>query len=454
MIAFIFSICHPGLTKIFRLAGTADPVAVKFKKKRQTNEISIFRLKLNVLSQYSNMRSGFAILIFNFIFCSGYSQDTVARIDSLMKSLYQPGEPGAVIAIEAHQKPIFKKGYGVTDLASGNPVSANDNFNIGSLTKQFTAFAVLQLYYGGKFSLSDTIGRFFKLNSPLSAITIGQLLNHSSGLPDHYGFTDTNKIKHATDADVLKALQSADSLYFISGTRYRYSNSAYCLLGLLIEKISGISYSSFVEQNIFAPLGISGATVFKLNRPITRRVTGYTKTKNGDFIKSDAEESIFFSTEADGGIYMSMNNYMKWCAAMESGAFSTTPARRRAWQGQTLVDTLHSLWYGCGWFIREQPGYPRSIYHTGFNGGFETVVFMIPALDYRISIFSNRNDLDLEDLITRINGILSIPDNSFIKSGPLESFIHSWPIFAPCKETRLFSTSFKKNLNGRGAALN
>jgi D-alanyl-D-alanine carboxypeptidase len=400
------------------------------------------------------MRAGFLVLIFHLICFSGYSQEPVNRIDSLMKSLYMPGEPGAVIAIESHDKTIFKKGYGLSNLPSGNPISADDNFNIGSLTKQFTAFAVLQLYYKGKFSLSDTIGKFLKLKSPLSAITISQLLSHSSGLPDHYGFTDTNKIKHATDADVLKALQSADSLYFISGTRYRYSNSAYCLLGLLIEKISGISYSSFIQRNIFMPLGIFGATVFKQNRRITRRVTGYTKTKTGNFIKSDAEESIFFSTEADGGIYMSMDDYMKWCAAMESGVYSAVPARRRAWREQTLVDTPRSLWYGCGWFIRDPAGLPESIYHSGFNGGFETVVFMIPALDYRIAIFSNRNDMDLEDLVIRINGILSIPDNSFIKSGPLESFIHSWPIFAPCKETSSYSTLFKKNLNARGAVLN
>jgi hypothetical protein len=97
---------------------------------------------------------------------------------------------------------------------------------------------------------------------------------------------------------------------------------------------------------------------------------------------------------------------------------------------------------------------PVIIYHTGFNGGFRTVVFMIPSQEYCISIFSNRSDIDLENLVTQINNILSIEDNSFIKSGPLESFIHSWPIFAPCKETRSFSTSFKKNLNAKGMVLN
>ena len=335
------------------------------------------------------------------------------------------------------------------------PISADDNFNIGSLTKQFTAYALLDLYYKGKFSLTDSIGKFFKLPVPLSGIRISQLLSHSSGIPDHYHFTDTNKIKHATDKDVLVALQNADSLYFVSGTHYRYSNTAYCLLGLLIEKLSGMSYPAYLQQEIFAPLGIRNATVFQINQPISKRVVGYEPAKNGKYIRSDAGESIFFSTEADGGIYISMNNYLKWCEAIETGKFSNTNMIRYSWKGHTPVESHSGLWYGCGWFIQQPTEKsPEIIYHTGFNGGFTTVVLMIPSLEYCISIFSNRPDIDLENLVARINSILSIPDNSFIKSGPLESFNNSWPIFAPCKETSLFSTSFRKNLNASDMALN
>jgi D-alanyl-D-alanine carboxypeptidase len=434
----------------------ADPVAVKFKKNNQTNENSIFCLKLNVPSQFINMKLPFLLLIFHFIIVDGFSQSEVKRIDSLMKSWYQPDEPGAVIAIEQHHKIIFKKSYGLADLVSRRPISADDNFNIGSLTKQFTAYALLELCSAGKFSLTDTLGKFFKLPGPLAAIRISYLLCHASGIPDHYNLTDTNKVKHATDQDVLESLQNADSLYFISGTHYRYSNTGYCLLGLLIEKLSGMSYPAFLLQQIFGPLGIRDATVFRINKSISRRVIGYDPAKNGKFIKSDAGESIFFSTEADGGIYMSMNNYMKWCEAIETGKFTNTNMIHYSWQGHIYVGTHQGLWYGCGWFIQQtnNGSHPEIIYHTGFNGGFRTVVFMVPSQEYCISIFSNRSDKDLEDLVSRINNILSMDNNSFIKSGPLESFIHSWPIFAPCKETRLFSTSFKKNLNAKDMALN
>ncbi|HEV3221876.1 MAG TPA: serine hydrolase domain-containing protein [Puia sp.] len=402
------------------------------------------------------MKTLFPLLLLHFIFISGFGQSAVNRIDSLMKSLYQDNSPGAVIAIEHHHKIILKKGYGLTDIISQRPISADDNFNIGSLTKQFTAYALLDLYYKGKFSINDTIGKFFKLPAPLAGIRINHLLCHASGIPDHYNLTDTNKVKHATDKDVLVALQGADSLYFISGTRYRYSNTAYCLLGLLIEKLSGMTYPDYLQKQIFGPLGIRDATVFQINRPIPRRVTGYDLAKNGKFIRSDAGESIFFSTEADGGIYISMNNYMKWCEAIETGKFSHTNMIHYSWQGHTYIGTHRGLWYGCGWFIQKSNDGPPPgiIYHTGFNGGFRTVIFMIPSQEYCISMFSNRSDIDLEILVSRINNILSVDDNSFIKSGPLESFIHSWPIFAPCKETRSFSTSFKKNLNAKDMALN
>jgi len=400
------------------------------------------------------MKFRFLILISLFSCIYVFGQSPFNQIDSLMNSYYKPTDPGAVIAITLNQVILFKKSYGLADLVSRKPITADDNFNIGSLTKQFTAFALLDLYYKGKCSLNDSIGKYFKLPAALASVRIGQLLSHSSGIPDHYAFTDTTKVKHATDKDALAAIQKADTGYFPSGTRYRYSNTAYCLLGMLIEKLSGLSYPVYLRQVIFGPLDIRDATVFQYNKPIKGRVTGYDQHSDGKFVRSDADESIFFSTEADGGLYMSMNNYLKWCAAIESGEFCSTPMIRKSWQGQTEIDSARSVWYGCGWFVRQAAGAPKAVYHTGFNGGFRTVVFMIPAQDYCISIFSNRSGIDLEELVSRINNILTIADNSFIKSGPLESFIRRWPNFEPCKETSSFSTSSKKNLNVRDMALN
>jgi len=400
------------------------------------------------------MRNYWLIFAFIVFFVPAFSQSVSTQIDSLMNVYYKPDLPGAVIAVEQNNKTVFKKGYGKSSLVSGLSITADNNFNIGSLTKQFTAYAVLDLLYKGKFSMNDSIGKFLKLPYPVSSVRIMQLLSHCSGIPDHYGFVDTGKVKHATDYDVMVAMQKANSLYFSPGKHYRYSNTGYCLLGMLIEKLSGMSYGDYLQKNIFMPIGINDAMVFQFGHPISNKVTGYELSPEGKFVRSEEDESVFFSTEADGGVYISMNNYMKWCRAIESGKYSNTPMIRNAWQGQTLVDTVKRLWYGNGWFIQQPAGAKKIVYHTGFNGGFRTVVFMIPSVDYCISIFSNRGDIDLEELVSQVNQILGVTDNSFIKSGPLESFIHSWPIFAPCKETSLFSTLFTRNLNGKDMVLN
>ncbi len=113
------------------------------------------------------MKVLYPLLIFQSIFFRGFGQSDINQIDSLMKSWYQPHCPGAVIAIELHHNIIFKKGYGLADISSQRRITADDNFNIGSLTKQFTSYALLDLFYKGKFSLNDSIGRFFKLPAPL-----------------------------------------------------------------------------------------------------------------------------------------------------------------------------------------------------------------------------------------------------------------------------------------------
>jgi CubicO group peptidase (beta-lactamase class C family) len=136
---------------------------------------------------------------------------------------------------------IFKNSYGLADLETKTNLNSTTNFNIGSLTKQFTAFAILQLVESKKLSLDDHLDKFFPgLNKKVAeTITIKELLTHSSGLIDHYDLCDTKTMKHAHINDVLNAIKNTDSTYFVPGSHFRYSNTAYCLLSLIIEKISG-----------------------------------------------------------------------------------------------------------------------------------------------------------------------------------------------------------------------
>ena len=129
---------------------------------------------------------------------------------------------------------------GLLILKQKQSLNSKTNFNIGSLTKQFTAFAILQLAESKKLSLDDHLNKFFpRLDKKVAeTVTVKELLTHSSGIIDHYDLTNTKNMKHAHIDDVLKAIKNTDSTYFVPGSHFRYSNTAYCLLSLIIEKVS------------------------------------------------------------------------------------------------------------------------------------------------------------------------------------------------------------------------
>ena len=373
-------------------------------------------------------------LLWVFPLCSLFSQSNLKRIDSLLRFTYHNDEPGASVAILKKGKLVFQKAYGLSDMQTKELNKISSNFNIGSLTKQFTAFGILQLAAKNKLSLSDKLIRFFPDFNPHigNEVTIQELLTHSSGIIDHYAFVDTNKIKHATDKDVLDAVKHIDSTYFVPGTQFRYSNTAYCLLAIIIEKRSGLSYADYIKKNIFEPLSMNHSQVLQIGRPINQDALGYD-TLDGHFKKLDAAESIFFSTEGDGGIYTSTGDYLKWFRSLQSGKLLNRKWVEETRSAQFPVNRANQLSYGYGWFINEKYD-DKAVYHTGSNGGFRSIAFSIPSKNYLLVIFSNRTGIELENLVEEINKILRVTGKTYTKVDPLESFNNSSLIFAPCKE--------------------
>lgn len=364
-----------------------------------------------------------SFLFFNSVF----AQSIPGRLDSLFKTIYQEEKPGAMIAITQQHQTVFKRAYGAANLKTKEKIEESTNLNIGSLTKQFTAYCILDLAAKGKLSLDDKLIKFFPDFNPKIAntITIRQLLTHSSGITDHYDHTDTSEIKHAVDKDVLFAIKNVETTYFTPGERYRYSNTAYCLLALVIEKISGSSYADFVQKNIFEPLGMNHSTVLRIGSSIYHRAFGYTvKESPGgqkQFELLDVDQSIFFSTEGDGGIYTSMEDYLKWCDAWENGNKLNREIIKKAQSSHMRIDSANKLSYGYGWFVSEK-NKKKTVYHTGSNGGFRAISFFIPTRSYHVIIFSNRDDIDLEELLQKINNIVGISNRSFTKIESLVSF--------------------------------
>ncbi len=344
-----------------------------------------------------------------------YAQYESARIDSLLSSLYPSGRPGAAVAVIKNGEVVFKKGYGVTDIDSKKTISPTTNFNICSMTKQFTAYGILQLQQQGTLTLNDRISKYFPdfIPNVAKSITVRQLLTHSSGLVDHYSYVDKKLYSEFWDKDVLNAVQSVDTLYFKSGSHYRYSNTAFCLLSLIIEKLSGKSCPAYVRESIFEPLGMTRSDVIHPGFTISDRALGY-ECEHDTFTIADARESLFFSTNGDGGIYTSIDDYLKWIKAIQQKKVLDPRLVQEAQSSQFVIDTARNISYGYGWFVAGS-GKSQLIYHTGSNGGFRTIVFTKPSEDYAVVIFSNRTGIDLEDLVRLINKIYGIDDKAFVK---------------------------------------
>jgi CubicO group peptidase (beta-lactamase class C family) len=360
------------------------------------------------------------------LYCQGYTR----RIDSLLRTYYNENEPGAMVLISLNNTIIFKKGYGVANKITREKINSSTNFNIGSLTKQFTAFCIVQLAEKKQLSLQDKLIQYFPdFNTKTgNLISIQQLLTHSSGITDHYAFTDTSIVKHAADKDVLNAVKNTDSTYFTPGTQYRYSNTAYCLLALIIEKVSGISYNDYIKKNIFNPLSMQHSTVLQTGTPIYKSAYGYDYDSSKHvFSKLDADESIFFSTEGDGGIYTSVDEYLHWYQSLQHPSATTKNIVQKARSPQFMIDRASKLSYGYGWFVSEKET-DKAVYHTGSNGGFRAIVFTIPSKNYIVVILSNRTGNDLEKILQEINKIAGVTNNSFTKIEALVSFINSSPV--------------------------
>lgn len=350
-----------------------------------------------------------------------FPQQEKKSLDSLFSAVYAEDNPGVAVAILKNGKVFFEKGYGLAEVDSKRKITLSTNFNIGSLTKQFTAYSTLKLAIEKEFTLDDKIEKFFPDFNPKSAsqVTVRNLLTHTSGIVEHYDYVNRSLFTEFWDKDVLNAIQSVDSIYFQAGTGYRYSNAAFCLLSLIIEHASGKTYPEYLRDHIFKPLGMSKSTVIHPDCLIQERAMGY-ESENGIYKVADAEESLFFTTMGDGGIYTSVRDYLKWISAILDGKGLDHNLISEAMSPQFPVDRKRDLSYGFGWYVAGSEE-KRVVYHTGSNGGFRAIVFMKPSEKYAVVVFSNRTGIDLEELVHQINRILGIDDKAFSK---LESLIN------------------------------
>lgn len=323
-----------------------------------------------------------------WLFCTLRSDaQLVKKLDSLL--FQQPrDQPGFALLIEQDGKVLYNRQVGLAVLEGAKQIEAATNFRMASITKQFTAMAILLLEKNHQLSVNDAICKWFPgLPAGVgSRVHISHLLTHSSGILDYEELMPASQTRQLLDADVLQLLQSHDTTYFTPGTQFRYSNSGFCLLALIIEKVSHQPYAAFIKQKIFTPLQMNESVVYEDGQPIAHRAMGYAKDSVGTIVPSD--QSVTSATKGDGGVYTSIKDYYKWIKALQRGELLNVSEMMR--QLHFAAADITNAFYSAGWFYTSNR--PVVWFHSGSTCGFNNYVINIPSQKTAIVFFSNMAD--------------------------------------------------------------
>jgi CubicO group peptidase (beta-lactamase class C family) len=300
--------------------------------------------------------------------CATGGGDLTNEVDALMRE-YDGAVPGASVLVIHNGKPVIRKAYGLANVEAGVQATPATNYRLASVTKQFTAAAILALADDGKLSLDDSAKKWLP-SLPQGHVTIRQLLTHTSGLIDYEDVIPEGTTEQLLDADVLRLLESQNRTYFEPGSKYQYSNSGYALLALIVEKASGMSFANFLRERIFLPLGMQNTFA---GSDVPHRAYGHP-----------ADQSVTSAVLGDGGIYSSIDDLAKWDAALYDPKYAV------AFEPRTKTDKP-DIEYGYGWRIGTHRG-TRLLWHSGETRGFRNVLIRFPDKRLTVVMLTNRNE--------------------------------------------------------------
>jgi CubicO group peptidase (beta-lactamase class C family) len=364
------------------------------------------------------LRSRNAFVIFfctiTFLMCAAPGQVSPLQIDAIFSSLKSSNTPGAAVLVVYNGKPVFRHGYGVSDLRTHRPLDPQTDFRLASFTKQFTATCIMLLVRDGKLHYDDRLTDLFpEFPGYGKAITVRNLLNHTSGLPDYeeilmqqYPNTTEEQIPQILDAGVLKSLEQQTAGQFPAGSKWQYSNSGYATLAMIVEKVSGKPFGQFLHDRIFAPLKMNDTLAYEKGKNIVpHRAFGHTKQKDGSWKETD--QSPTSAVLGDGGIYTSIDDLVKWDRALREHTLLSEAEMQPALApvlpsaGPAGFGTEKHVSYGFGWFLDPYKGHKR-MWHDGETIGFRTTIQRFPDDQLTVIVLANRADLDPAQLALEV----------------------------------------------------
>jgi len=307
-----------------------------------------------------------------------------SRVDQLMRT-YQGAVPGACVLVLEDGRAIFRGAYGLADIDSGAAATSATNYRLASMSKQFTAAAILLLVEEGRLALDESVrGRLPTLPQAADRITIRQLLAHTSGLIDYEDLVPPGRSRPLRDSDVLRLLEFENRSHFAPGTGFRYSNGGYALLALITAAASGMDFASFLKARIFGPLQMHHTVAHEEGiSTVAHRAYGYAAIDES-WVPRD--QSVTSAVLGDGGIYSSIDDLEKWDAALYDSRLLSAESRSLAFAPATKTD-VPSVYYGFGWRISGD-----CLWHSGETVGFRNVIVRYPKRHFTVIVLTNRDD--------------------------------------------------------------
>ena len=319
---------------------------------------------------------------------SSTAADKSAQVDALLAQYTKEGEPGAVVAVIQDGKIVHEKGYGLADLENRTRMGPDTAFDLASVSKQFTAMAVMMLVERGKLSYDDSLSRFFPELPPYSkAITVRQLLNHTSGLPDVLTPDMHRAGYQPSSRDLISVLAQRKDADFAPGDRFQYNNTGYVLLALIVEKASGKPFPQFMKENIFQPLGMSHTLVWDETKPaVGNRAVPYAP-EAGSFRSLPFGSDVYIFGAK--GVVTTADDIYKWDQALYTEKLVKAATLKEAFTPARLNDGRES-YYGFGWNLGQDRGL-NLVRHDGGYLGFRTIIVRYPDQKFTVVILSNSN---------------------------------------------------------------
>jgi D-alanyl-D-alanine carboxypeptidase len=308
--------------------------------------------------------------------------------------------PGASVEAIHGGRIVYARAFGLRDVARRLPANVDTHYEIGSITKQFTAAAILQLQEAGKLSIDSTLATYLPRAPHASEVTLRQLLSHTSGIPDY--FESCEHVGSPITSEGLTGLIAAKPLDFAPGTRWSYSNTGYVLLGRVIEVVSGEPYKQYIRSHMLRPAGMTQTYTISDQSTLSDASGGYAPKDGAAAAAPPLDESF---AGAAGDLVSTIGDVQKWNSAITAGRIVTPRSFALMTISATTLDGKPTK-YGFGFFVDSLEDQPR-LGHTGHSCGFAAENEYFPEEDLRIVVLTNAVDGPAESIVTVLLNLLA-----------------------------------------------